>query len=275
MPFSVLMSVYHKEKPAFLERSLESIIGQTLPPDEIVMVKDGPLTVDLEEIISEFCVQYPDKFKIIALPQNRGLGDALETGLLHCSYDTVIRMDSDDISVPERCAILMETAKNNPGVDVIGSFTGEFFEDPGTIDTVRRVPLEHSKIKRTAKYRNPLSHVTVALKKDSVLAAGNYARFLYHEDYYLWVRMLLRDCRMMNLPQVLVLVRTDENKYKRRGGRAYARQVIKFQKRIRELGFITRLDFIYNVVTRGMVALLPNKVRRMVYVKLLRRWCKI
>ena len=95
--FSVLMSVYHKDDPTYLDTALNSLTEQTAVPDEIVLVKDGPVSQQLEEVIDAFHKKFCN-LKIVALEKNSGLGNALNQGLKHCSHELVARMDSDDIS---------------------------------------------------------------------------------------------------------------------------------------------------------------------------------
>ena len=83
--FSVLLSIYKNEKKQYLSSALESILKQTLLPIEIILVKDGPLTEDLEEVILEYQRKFPI-IHVVALPFNQGLGKALNEGLKYCSY---------------------------------------------------------------------------------------------------------------------------------------------------------------------------------------------
>jgi glycosyltransferase involved in cell wall biosynthesis len=96
-PFSVLLSVYYKENPLYFRISLDSIFNQTVLPTEIVLVKDGPLTSELDTVIEEYKLKYPI-LKILPLIKNVGLGKALNEGLKYCSYELVARMDTDDIN---------------------------------------------------------------------------------------------------------------------------------------------------------------------------------
>ena len=114
--FSVLLSVYKKEHPTYLKQSLDSLFAQTLPPDEIVLVKDGPLTPELEAVVTEYQSRYP-MLKVVPLPQNQGLGKALNEGLKHCSYELVARMDTDDIAKPERFERQMQVFREHPETD--------------------------------------------------------------------------------------------------------------------------------------------------------------
>jgi len=270
MKFSVLISVYSKESAVHFHQALESIVNQTRMPDEIVLVKDGLLSPELEAVIQYFQNRFPELFKIVSLKENQGLGMALRIGVLYCSHDIVLRMDSDDISIPERFEKQVRIFEENSHLALLGTYIGEFSEDVHKIHTIRKVPLTYGEIQRWAKYRNPFNHVTVGFRKNAVLAAGNYRPVLFHEDYDLWIRMLKNGFYMMNLPEVLVFVRTGLEQFKRRGGIGYIRHMFQFQKKLREEGFITDLEFIRNIVIRGSIQIMPNSLRKSMYQTFLR-----
>lgn len=269
--FSVLMSIYYKEDPEFLKQSLNSVLEQTLKPSEIVLVKDGELTYELDEVINQFVVQYPNMFKIVALEKNVGLGEALQTGLLNCTYEIVARMDSDDICLPNRFEKQIEIFDKDTSIDLVGSYIAEFETDTKKIKSVRAVPCEFCDIVKKAKNRNPFNHVTVMFRKSAVIEAGNYKRFLWYEDYYLWIRMLLQNHKAVNIPDILVYVRTGTSMFKRRGGLKVFLNEVKFQKELLRLNFITIIQFIYNLVTRGSTRLLPVHLRKIIYHLFLRK----
>lgn len=271
MNFSVLMSVYFKENPEFFEKALESTINQTLTPNEIVIVLDGRLTEELYGVLDKFKSLYPDVINTIQLEQNVGLGKALEIGTKECKNDLIARMDSDDICLPERFEKQINFMVNNPDVKVLGSWIGEFENDPKVIESIRKVPVEYDEVKEYAKTRCPLNHMTVVYWKQSVIEAGNYQTLLMNEDYYLWVRMLNKGFKMMNLPEILVLARAGTDMFKRRGGLRYIKSEQHLQKTFLEMNFINRKTFFFNIATRGFVRLLPNSIRGFIYKTLLRK----
>ena len=136
MRFSVLLSLYYKENPIFLRESLHSVFGQTLQPDEVILVEDGPLTPALYEVVEEFAGRH-STIKRIVLEKNRGLGNALSEGLKHCSCDLVARMDTDDICKPERFAKQVTFMENHPEIDVVGAWIDEFQEIISNVTIVR------------------------------------------------------------------------------------------------------------------------------------------
>lgn len=269
--FSVLMSVYKNEKAEYLQQALESVVNQTLPPNEIVLVKDGILTEGLDRCIESFRSRCPGLFKILDFKQNRGLGCALHDGVLACGYEYVARMDSDDIAKPDRFEKQMGYLRKNPEVAVLGSWTKEFSTDPGQPDSVNILPCSDEDIRKYAKQRNPFRHMTVIFKKEAVLASGNYRDFLWFEDYNLWVRVLRHGYKTANLPEYLVDVRAGDDMFGRRGGWRYLKQDVKFQKFLLESQFITVWEFALSVMMRSIIRLMPNKLRVLFYRTCLRK----
>ncbi len=268
--FSVLISVYKKEKPDYLREALDSVVHQSLFPSEIVIVKDGLLTDELDVVIEEYQNNYPELFKIVAFEKNRGLGLALHDGVLACKYEYIARMDTDDICKPDRFDKQIKYLKENPHTALLGTWIKEFCEDKDNPDTITKLPCKHQEIVNFAKSRNPFRHMTVIFKKQAVVDSGNYRDFLWFEDYDLWVRVIQNGYEVANLPEFLVDVRADNNMFARRGGWSYLKQDVKFQKFLYSSGFITVVQFIKNVVVRSMVRLLPNSLRVFIYKNLLR-----
>ena len=267
--FSVLMSVYYKEKPSNLQVSLESVMNQTLRPNEVVLVKDGPLTKELDDVIDVFNKKYKC-LTLVKLKKNSGLGNALNEGLKHCKYDYVARMDSDDISLENRFEMQANFIANHPEVDVVGGYIQEFDDETGEDISIRSVPQENDDIKLFLKKRNPMNHAVVFFKKESVLKAGSYIDCPYFEDYYLWARMLNQGCRFFNIDQVLLRVRAGSSLSKRRGSFTYVKCIFYFEKKLYELNMINAKDFLINVSIRSLVAIFPNKIRAIIYRKRLR-----
>lgn len=190
MKYSVLMSIYKNEKPDYFKISLDSMINQTIKPDEIVLVKDGPLTADLEKIIHDYQEKLPSLFVVVTLKKNVGLGLALNEGLKVCKNELVARMDTDDISLPSRCEKQLMVFKEYPNTSILGSNIDEFSEHPSEIVSSRVVPEEHKEIIKFSRMRNPFNHPTVMYKKKDILESGGYGDFRRNQDYELFVRML-------------------------------------------------------------------------------------
>lgn len=266
--FSVLISVYRKERPEYLCQAFDSVFSQTVRASQVVLVEDGPLTPELDNVIEEYCVKYPE-LRVVPLSENRGLGLALAEGLLHCDYDLVARMDTDDIARKDRFELQLKEFEKNPNLDVCGSHMLEFEGDVNNIVTKRRVPLTDEEIKKYQKRRDGLNHVTVMFKKSSVLAAGNYQHCPLMEDTLLWVNMFKNGATAMNINDYLVYVRIGSDMFERRGGWSYYKKYKQARKRIYETGYISWFDYEYTLLVQLVVALIPNKIRGFVFKKLL------
>ena len=101
LPFSVLLPVYAGDRPDYLARSLVSVTDeQTRPPDEVVVVRDGPVSPELAQTLAELAATSSVPLVQVELQHNEGLGRALDRGLAACRHDVVARQDADDISLP-------------------------------------------------------------------------------------------------------------------------------------------------------------------------------
>jgi glycosyltransferase involved in cell wall biosynthesis len=266
------MSVYKKEKPEFLDASLHSVlVKQTVIPDEVVLVKDGPLTDELELVISKYYSNFSSILKVVALPINSGLGKALNVGLEKCSHTLIARMDSDDISAHNRFERQLKRFKSNPELDLIGSNIVEFFDSPDDPIFVKMLPTKIEGIRKMIKRRNPINHVTVMFRKEAVIETGGYLHLLYLEDYYLWVRMLNNGCIMENLNENLVYVRTGEKMFERRSNQEYIRSWYGLQKEMKRFALINRIDIFINMMSITVFILTPPKIKQYIYKVFLRK----
>lgn len=270
--YSVLMSVYYKERPEYLMAALNSILNQTIPPYEIVLVCDGALTDALEQVIKA----YGEQLTLVRLPENVGLGKALAEGLRHCSCEWIARMDSDDIAADTRCEKQLEYIFRHPDVDVLSGVAAEFAGDALTLEDAKSkvfsykcVPEKMQEIEDYIKYRNPINHPCAMFRKSKVLAAGNYQMCYLFEDYDLWVRMYQQGCVLANLTDTILYMRVNDM-HKRRGGIGYAKAIIAFRNRMYQRGLVTLPQHLYSITLRVIVSLLPNGLRKLIYDKKLR-----
>lgn len=271
LDFSVLISIYKNEKPEYFSLALDSMVKQTLQPQEYVIVKDGLLTKALDACIEVFKKQVSVPVKILAFEQNRGLGLALRDGVLACSNEYIARMDTDDIAKPERFAKQIVFLEKHPEIAMLGSRITEFSTDAEHPDTITQLPLSDKEIRQYAKSRNPFRHMTLIYKKRAVLEAGNYRDFLWFEDYDLWVRIMQKGYKVENLPECLVNVRADDEMFARRGGLRYLKQDLKFQRWLYDSGFVKLSTLVMNLILRVTMRTLPKQVRKFLYSNLLRR----
>lgn len=271
MKFSVLISVYEKETKENLLRALNSIFKeQTILPNEVVLVKDGPLNVALDEVINQFETEFSTLLKVVALESNVGLGAALNIGLTHCSNELVARMDSDDISLSNRFESQLAVFKRTPHLDLLGGYIGEFSSLPSQIEMIRKVPIGTDKIKKIIKVKNPINHVTAMFKKSSIIKAGGYLPLFYNEDYYLWVRMFVLGMKIENIDQVLVAVQTGDEMLVRRSSHNLVKSVLFLQNFMLKNKVINRFEYLRNVWIYITFIFSPIALKRVLYKYFLR-----
>lgn len=263
------MSLYKKEKPEYARQCFDSLLRQTAPADEWVIVEDGPLTPELYQVLNEYDARFPGLIHRVPLKENRGLGLALQEGILHCTHELVARMDTDDICREDRFQKQLEEFEKDPQLDICGSHIKEFDDTPDTIVAERKVPIQNEDLREYQKRRDAFNHMTVMFKKSSVLNAGNYQSCMLMEDTYLWVRMFLSGAKGINVDDYLVYARIGKDMFERRGGYAYYRKYKTGRKQVYETGYISRWDYTYTLMVQFAVALMPNKMRGWVFKKLL------
>jgi glycosyltransferase involved in cell wall biosynthesis len=270
MNFSVLLSVYFKENAQYLDQALQSLVNQSMLPTEIVVVKDGPLTAPLDQVIDKFSSEFSGLFKIVTLSTNQGLGLALNEGLKCCSNEWVARMDSDDICVPDRFEKQIHYIIQNPAITMLGGIIEEFSNQPGDISREKKVPIDYLQIKAFSKKRNPFNHPTVMFKKSTILSLGGYAHMLYFEDYYLWLKVINSGYIVSNLDTVLLHFRVGNDMIGRRHGLAYANYEINFVRNGIKSNYFTFTEGLIFIVSRLPFRLLPKSVLSAIYKKLIR-----
>lgn len=265
--FSVCTSVCRNDKSEFVRVALDSmLVHQSIKPDEIVLVQDGPVPEELSLLLAEYEGKYPKVLHIIRLEKNGGLGNALRLGVENAKYDIIARMDSDDICLPDRFEKQLAFMEAHPDCDIVGGQMTEFIDSPDNIVGRREVPLTNEEIYEFMKSRCALNHVTVMFRKEAVMKAGNYQDWFWNEDYYLWVRMMMAGCKFANIPDVAVNVRSGAGQYACRGGKKYFDSEIGIKKLMLEKGMINRREYVVNYVQRFIIQLLlPNSVRGWVF----------
>lgn len=267
--FSVLMSVYSREKPQYLRMAFDSIFNQSLMATEVVLVEDGKLTIELDNVISEYENKYSN-LKVLRYECNRGLGKALNDGLAQCSYDLVLRMDTDDICRKDRFEIQINYMTEHPEIDVLGTNIFEFKDNINENMRIKKMP-QGSIINSYILKRNPLNHMTVCFRKKAVLECGGYKELLYLEDYYLWVRMFLANKKIENINDELVYARIGNGFEKRRGNK---KQIIgwkKLQKYMLANNMLNKKNYYINIIRMYLMVYSPTSIRVLAYKYLLRK----
>lgn len=267
------MSVYRNDNPIFFERALRSVtIGQTIQPDELVLVVDGPVSDEIDCVIGRFKGLLEDRMRVYRFKKNRGHGAARSQAVQMASNDWVAIMDADDIARPDRFELQMDFIAHNPECDIVGGQIAEFIGEEENIVGKRIVPCSNKDIYDGIRSRCPFNQMTVMMRRKMVLAVGNYQDWHFNEDYWLWIRMAEAGCRFANLPQTLVNVRVGEEMYARRGGWKYFKSEKGLQDYMLRRKMIALPRYLFNVAVRfGVQVAMPNSLRGFIFRKLFRK----
>lgn len=262
--FSVLISVYHKEKPEYLNQCFESIwTEQTLKPNEIVLVQDGPLTEELEKVILKWLNIIKGPLKIVKLKKNSGLATALNFGLNFCTNDLVARMDSDDISFPDRFEKQVSYMINNPDIAASSAQIEEWDDQFKQQFGIRTLPTTPFKCKKLSKSRSPINHPCAIFRKNIIQGLGGYP-LIYPEDYALWGLLLSKNHKISNLPDKLLKMRVGQAINERRGLKFLKGEIRVFDFFLK-IGFINRTQYLKNIFSRILLRLSPSKLKIFIY----------
>lgn len=273
--FSVAMSIYKNDDPQYLKEALDSIIvQQSMKPTEVVVIGDGPVPEALEAVVNDEVERGKSLgVDVRFLPQerNRGLGEALRIACENCRYDYIARMDSDDISLPDRFEKQMQIFEDYPDVGMVGGMITEFVGSPDNIVDRRVLPLNNEDIYKMMQTRCGVNHVTVIIRKSDLMAAGNYSGKFRQEDFYLWARMMKNKVVIQNIPDVVVNVRSGADQFARRGGMKYFHQHMMVFKFMYHEGLISRPVLIKNYCLRFAQVAFPTWLRTWIYQNVLRK----
>lgn len=270
--FSILISIYYKENPFFFYECMESIWdNQNLKPNEIVLVLDGPIGGELTACVKNWQSKIGGTLKIIALPQNVGLGQALNEGLKHCSYDWVFRMDTDDICTADRFEKQVAFIQQHPDVVLFSGQVLEFDQDISDANVLKAVPLTYEEIKEFAKKRCPFNHMAVAYKREVILALGGYQHHLFMEDYNLWLRVIGAGYTVSNLPDMILYARVGNGMHARRKGYEYIKSEKQLLKLKKELKLQSPIHANILFLIRSAFRLIPSSLLGKIYNTFLRK----
>lgn len=245
---------------------MESMRKQTVPTNDFMLACDGPLTKELDEVIAEEHYLFGTVLHVHRLEKNGGLGNALNEGLKVCRNELVARMDSDDISRLDRCEKQLRLFESFPEISLSSGTVSEFVTDPDHPTGKRTLPITDEEIRTYSRKRNPMNHPCVMFKKSAVEASGGYkGTFNLFEDYYLWVRMLMKGYKARNTREVLLDMRSPADMYLRRGGKKYAEDMLRFHQWMKRNGWSSEVDYLSGAVPHAVVCVLPNGVRKLIY----------
>lgn len=269
--FSVLMSVYKKENPKFLDEALTSIEQQTVIPSEIVLVEDGPIPDCLQKVIRNHRSNFINTFKIIKSIHNQGLGASLRLGTKFISTNWIARMDSDDISAPNRFELQLDEIAKNPELAIVGGQVQEFAGNPLRVVGYRRVPTSEALIRQFIKWRSPFNHPSVMLNKKILQKVGGYVPYGNLEDYYLWSRIITQQYRVMNINKVLLKMRVDEGMYQRRGKISNIKYFYRLRAFLYKFNILTWREKILGDWLMTLNIIMPSWLRKLIYQHVLHK----
>lgn len=270
MTFSVVICVYANDNPQHFSIAIESIFNQTVPPNEIILVVDGPIPDSIANIIKVY--DSNSKIIVIRIPNNLGHGNARRIGLENCTNELVALMDADDISVPDRFEKQIVCFNRDNNLSIVGGNIREFVNSPENVVGIREVPQSDKEIKEYMKKRCPFNQMTVMFKRTEVEKAGGYLDWYCDEDYYLWIRMFQKGAVFRNLSDCLVLARVGQDMYRRRGGWKYFRSETRLQRYMYKNNIIGIYTFIVNVIIRLIIQVfMPNYIRGFIFKRFARK----
>lgn len=271
MEYSVLMTVYDRDNPLYFKKALESMLNQTKMPNEIIIVKDGPVNSNIQSVIEEIKREYLSLIKEVQLEKNIGLGLALNEGIKYCKNELIARMDSDDISLSKRCEKQIIEFEKDPELDIVGCSVIEFVDEINNKVGERKVPLENDSIYKYCKKRDPFNHPTVMYKKSKLEAVGCYSDLRKNQDTDLWIKMLLNKSKCLNISEPLLYFRFDKNTYKKRKNWLNTKLLIKIRWKAYLSGFCSFFDFFQVFIVQILIFLMPIKIQEFLYRNLLRK----
>lgn len=263
--FTVLVSVYFRDDPFLLDQALSSIFENSLPPNQVILICDGPLTSELNAIIDKYNIR--ENILVKRLQENKGLAAALNVGLDLVETEYVVRADADDFNFPYRFSLLINEL--DQGCDLVGSSILEATRE-GTELAIKMCPLDKDEIMRYSRRRNPFNHMTVGFRLDTIIALGGYPEIPYREDYALWANVLANGGRVKNLKEVTVRATTGGNFYIRRSGLKHIYYEYLLQRYFVLIGFKGFGPAIFHWLARSLLFSLPGPVLGRVYKTFLR-----
>jgi glycosyltransferase involved in cell wall biosynthesis len=267
--FTVLMALYGGDRADFFETAVHSVFSNTLVPNQFLIVVDGPISASLKAVIVNLQISYP-LIEFIYLPENKGLANALNTGLTYAKFEWIVRADADDINLPERFSTLAKACLDHPNIQLVGSSILEL-DEQGHALAIRELPSTEDAIRQFAKTRNPFNHMTVAFRLEAALACGGYPPIFLKEDYGLWCHFLAKSCQVMNVNTILVHASAGMSMFKRRGGWRYAKSEWQMQKVLVECGLKSSWRAFFDGVLRAGFFLIPSTIRGYIYLHFLRK----
>jgi glycosyltransferase EpsE len=213
---SVVMPI-RRGNPEFLEKSINSILAQTLANLELLIILDADENSEMEAVARVLLKFKNDRRLRIVGNKGKGLVGALNTGILSSRGKYIARMDGDDISFPNRLKLQVATIENN-NVDLVGGWAYVINEQGKTIGKLTP-SADAKRIRKTIMLHNPFLHSAVTFKKSILNYSGLYNSALFGaEDYDLWLRLVALGFKCVNVPSFVIALRETSDSVVRGGG---------------------------------------------------------
>jgi len=269
--FSVIISLHRSDRADWFWEAALSVLDQTVVPKTLLVTIDGDLPGSHESTLLALKARYPN-IEVLEIRHSavNSRGVLLGKAVCEASSELLAIMDADDIAEPNRFSKQLKYFRDQPELDVVGSWVEEISSEDATHSNLKKVPCEHIDIRRYAKYRNPVNNMTVMFKRKAVISAGNYQGKVNFADYWLWVRMLSNGAIFANIPEVLVRARAAKSMIDRRRGVGYMRSEIDFFRSCYKLGFLTKTQAFTAGGVRAPLRLLPNWALSFIFNRFLR-----
>lgn len=262
---TVIIPIYKGTKAKSFISAVDSILNQTLKPEQLIIAVDGPIDSELQNEVNRYSTN--PIIRLVLSKDNIGLGRILKYAHSFVETELIARMDSDDVSALNRLEIQFKYFIEND-LDILGSYISE--GDLQNNKVIRKVPLDKKGILKRLQFRSPFNHVTILMKKSILLEKQNYEDCLYAEDWYLWLRLLKYhpELKVANLPNVLVTVNT--NDYKRLSGVSRFRFDLKYLNKFYRENLIGLNAYVIYLTTSFLVRILLGKRAKWFYINVLR-----
>ncbi|MFM6994743.1 MAG: glycosyltransferase [Sediminibacterium sp.] len=271
MSISVLMSVYAKDNPFYLDRAIKSIsFDQIKKPSEIIIVVDGPVGSGIKIVLENWKNNLDEDFlKLVYSPKNLGLASSLNLGFKFSTGDFIARMDSDDVSMPNRFLDQYYYLMNN-SVDIIGGQIIEFGSNIENQISIRRLPIFHIDLVNFMKFRSPFSHPSIMFRRNVFIDIGGYDSRYFPEDYEFFVRAYMAGFIFHNLESNVLWFRLGENyeeTLKRRWGHEYFKRELALYWHFYKIDYFSLFDFFTVSILKLPLRLLPFRIFKYIYFK--------
>ena len=270
MQISVIMSVYKAEKPQYLDRALQSIWeDQTFKPSEIILVEDGALTLDLDNIINKWSELLGSSMVVLKNETNLGLTKSLNKGLVHAKGEFIARMDSDDISHPKRFEKQIKYLREHFDIDVVGGALQEFDAENECL-SIRHYPRTPQEVENYIYKASPLAHPTVMMRRRIFDEGLKYdERYRTSQDIALWYDVLCAGYKIGNVEEITIYFRRDGDVFKRRSREKALNEFKIYMNGIRRFYGLLSWRYLFPIA-RLIFRLMPVSVVKWIYGSKLR-----